>query len=108
MELKDAEARGEAAHKAIRKHFPSLMKVVATGDIVENLYAEEVIDESTFEVVTATNAVLSNKQKGTKVLKDVQILVSSKPDAFDTFCKIVSSDGQHKDLVMNLKSELHE
>ena len=97
------EARGEAAHKTIRKHFPTLMKIVATGDIVETLYAEEIIEESTFEIITAINTVMSNKQKGTKILKDVQIAVHSKPEHFETFCKILEAEKNHTDVVQNLK-----
>ena len=89
-----AKAQGEAAYRAIRKHFPSLMKVVATGDIVETLYAEEIVEESTFEVVTTTNSNLSSKQKGTKILKDVQIAVESKSYAFETFCRVLKQEGQ--------------
>lgn len=99
------KAQGEAAHKAIRKHFPSLMKIVATGDIVENLYADEIVEESTFEVVTAPSSVLSNKQKGTKVLKDVQITVNAKSEKFETFCNILKSEG-HSDIVLKLKGIL--
>ena len=99
------EARGEAAHKTIRKHFPTLMKIVATGDIVENLYAEEIIEESTFEIVTAINATMSNKQKGTKILKDVQIVVHSKPEHFETFCKVLEAEKNHTDAVQNLKGK---
>lgn len=97
------EARGEAAHKTIRKYFPTLMKIVATGDIAETLYAEEIIDESTFEIVTAINTVMSNKQKGTKILKDVQAVVHSKPEQFETFCKILEAEKNHRDIVQNLK-----
>lgn len=96
------KAHGEAAHKALRKHFPALMKVVASGDIVENLYAEEIIDESTFEVVTTPGTLLSNKQKGTRILKDVQVSVSSKPKAFETFCQFLKSEG-HTDIVLRLR-----
>lgn len=96
------KAQGEAAHKALRKHFPTLMKIVASGDIVENLYAEEIIEESTFEVVTAPGTLMINKQKGTKILKDVQVSVHSKPKAFETFCRVLKSEG-HDDIVVKLK-----
>ena len=94
--------QGEAAHKTLRKHFPTLMKIVASGDIVETLYAEDIIEESTFEVVTASNSTLMNKQKGTKILKDVQISVHSKPKAFEIFCRVLKSEG-HDDIVVKLK-----
>lgn len=96
------KAQGEAAHKTLRKHFPTLMKIVASGDIVENLYAEEIIEESTFEVVTAPGTVMANKQKGTKILRDVQVSVHSKPKAFDIFCRVLKSEG-HDDIVIKLK-----
>ena len=105
-EEKTELAHGEAAHKAIRKHFPTLMKVVATGDIVENLYANEIIEESTFEVVTAPTSTLSNKQKGTKILKDVQITVNAKPKHFQTFCDVLKAEG-HPDLVLKLKGPIN-
>ena len=95
-------SHSEAAHKAIRKHFPQLSRVVATGDIPDHLYAEEVIEESTFEVVTDTNVPLTNKQKGTKILKNVQIVVHSKLKAFDNFCRILKSEG-HPDIVLKLR-----
>ena len=96
------KAQGEAAHKTLRKHFPTLMKIVASGDIVENLYAEEIIKESTFEVVTAPSTVISDKQKGTKIIKDVQVSVHSKPKAFEAFCQILKSEG-HDDVVSKLQ-----
>ncbi len=96
------KAQGEAAHKTLRKNFPTLMKIVASGDIVENLYAEEIIEESTFEVVTAPGTLMTNKQKGTKVIKDVQVSVHSKPKAFETFCQVLKSEG-HDDVVSKLK-----
>ena len=90
------QAHGQAAYKAIRKHFPSLMKVVATGDIVDHLYAEEVIEQSTHEVVTDAGNALSTKQKGNKVLKDVQVSVESKSEAFQIFCGVLQSEGQEE------------
>ena len=96
------KTQGEAAHKTLRKHFPTLMKIVATGDVVETLYSEEIIEESTFEVVTAPATLMTNKQKGTKVLKDVQVSVHSKPKAFEMFCRVLKSEG-HDDVVVKLK-----
>ena len=90
------KTQGEAAYKAVRKHFLSLAKVVATGDIVERLYEEEIVDDSTLEIVTATNTTLTNKQKGSKILQDVQISVESKPSTFDTFCRILKSEGREE------------
>ena len=61
---------------------------------MENLYSEEIVEESTFEIVTATNSTLSTKQKGNKILKDVQMSVESKSDSFEIFCRILKQEGQ--------------
>ena len=96
------KAQGEAAHRTLRKHFPILMKIIASGDIVENLYAEEIVEESTFEVVTGSGTLMTNKEKGTKILKDVLVSVRSKPKAFEIFCRVLKSEG-HGDIVGKLE-----
>ena len=93
---------GEIAHEAIKRHFPSLMKVVATGDIVPHLYSKGMLDESTFDIVTSPNATISSSQKGTIILKSVQSSVQVKPEKFDTFCRILKSEGDQSDLADEL------
>lgn len=94
--------RGEAAHETIKRLFPSLMKVVATGDTLIHLYSNGMVDDSTFDIVTSPNATLSNTQKGINVLKSVQISVQAKPEKFDTFCRILKSEGDQAKLADEL------
>ena len=97
-------APGEAAHEAIKKHFPSLVDVVATGDILTHLYSRGMVDDSTFDVVTSPTATLSSSQKGIAVLKSVQITVKAKPDSwkFDVLCSILKSEGNQAELANEL------
>ena len=82
---------GEAAHEAIKRHFPSLMNVVTSGDIVPHLYAKGLLDESTFDIVTSPQATISSTQKATAIVKSIQKSVQAKPEKFDTFCLILKS-----------------
>lgn len=95
-------APGEAAHEAIKRHFPSLVDVVATGDILTHLYSKGVVDDSTFDVVTSPTATLSSSQKGIAVLKSVQITVKAKPEKFDVLCSILKSEGNQAELANEL------
>ena len=94
---------GEMAHEVIKKHFPELMMVVATGDILAHLYSEGMVDDSTFDLVTTPNATMSSIQKGTTVLKRVQNSLKVAPDKFDALCRILKFEGDHAELADKLK-----
>ena len=95
-------APGEAAHEAIKRHFPSLVHVVATGDILTHLYSRGMVDDSTFDIVTSPTATLSSSQKGIAVLKSVQISVKAKPEKLDVLCRILKSEGDQAELANEL------
>ena len=95
-------AQGQKAREAIKKHFPSLMNVVATEVVLAHLYAAGMVDDSTFDVVTSHNVALSNNQKGTAVLKSIQSTVQVKPDKFNKLCQILKSEGDHEELADEL------
>ena len=93
---------GEAAREAIKRHFPFLTNVVATGDILTHLYSKGMVDDSTFDIVTSPTATLSNSQKGIAILKSVQISVQAKPEKLDVFCRILKSEGDQAELAYEL------
>lgn len=96
------EAKGTAASKAIRRNFPKLSKAVTRGDILEELYAQELIDQQTFEIYT--NPSLTDRDKGRKILLEVQSTVEIQPDHFDTFCSILDDESDvTKDLSKRLR-----
>ena len=95
------QARGEAASKAIRRNFPKLSKAVTRGDVPEELYAQELIDQPTFNIFA--NQSFTDQEKGRKILLEVQKAVEIQPDLFDTFCRILRDEAVTKDLAQRLR-----
>ena len=95
------QARGEAASKAIRRNFPKLSKAVTRGDIPEELYAQELIDQPTFDIFA--NQSFTDQEKGRKILLEVQKAVEIQPDLFDAFWRILCDEAVAKDLAQRLR-----
>ena len=95
------QARGEAASKAIRRNFPKLSKAVTIGDIPEELYAQELISQPTFDLFA--NQSFTDREKGRKILLEVQKTVEIQPDLFDAFCSILCDEAVTKDLAQRLR-----
>ena len=96
-----AQARGEAASKAVRRNFPKLSKAVTRGDIPEELYAQELIDQPTFDIFA--NQSFTDQEKGRKILLEVQKAVEIQPDLFDAFWHILCDEAVTKDLAQRLR-----
>ena len=95
------QARGEAGSKAIRRNFPKLSKAVTRGDIPEELYAQELISQPTFDIFA--NQSFTDQEKGRKILLEVQKTVEIQPDLFDAFYRILCDEAVTKDLAQRLR-----
>ena len=95
------QARGEAASRAIRRNFPRLSQAIMKGNISEELYAHEVIDQLTFDAFA--NQSFTDQEKGRKILLEVQKAVEIQPNLFNVFCHILHDEAVTKDLAQRLQ-----
>ena len=95
------QARGEAASKAIRRNFPRLSQAIMKGNIPEELYAQRLIDQVTFDAFA--NQSFTDQEKGRKILLEVQKVVEIQPDLFDAFCRILCDEAVTKYLAQHLR-----
>ena len=100
-------ASSSAAHKAIRANFKELSRTVTEGDIPEALYAKEIITDDTLEFVS--NQSKSGREKGRKVMLQVQKGVKVNSAIFDTFCGVLADESLYmvaQELSRKLRSKL--
>ena len=95
------QAQGEAASKAIRRNFPRLSQAIMKGNIPEELYAQEMIDQLTFDIFS--NQSFTDQEKGRKMLLAVQKAVEIQPNLFNAFYRILRDEAMTKDLAQRLR-----
>ena len=69
-------AAGEAAHEVVRKYFVQLCSAITSSDVLCHLYANNLIDQVTFERYVETGSGLTTTEKGRLVVLQVQRSVS--------------------------------
>lgn len=97
------DPRGQAAYKAIRRKTKLLSAAVTTGQLPEDLFSEELIDDETFEF--ATNSSSTQREKGNKIMRAVRNAVQLKPEAFEDFCRLLENESTTKELSLSLRSK---
>ena len=95
------QAQGEAASKAIRRNFPRLSQAIMKGNIPEELYAQEMIDQLTFDIFS--NQSFTDQEKGRKMLLAVQKAVEIQPNLFNAFYRILRDEAMTTDLAQRLR-----
>ena len=99
------DPRGQAAFKAIRKKTKLLSAAVTTGQLPEDLFSEELIDDETFEFATNSSCQSTQREKGNRIMRAVRNAVQLKPEAFESFCCVLDNESTTKELSLNLRSE---
>ena len=99
------ELRGEVASKTIRKHTKLLSTAVTTGQVPEDLFSEELIDEETFEFATNGSSPSTSREKGNRIMRSVRKTVQLNPEAFETFCSVLERESATKESSQRLHRE---
>jgi len=99
------DPRGQAAYKAIRKKTKLLSAAVTTGQLPEDLFSEELIDDETFEFATNSSCPSTQREKGNKIMRAVRNAVQLKPEAFEDFCRLLENESATKELSLSLRSK---
>ena len=101
--MDETQVRAEAARKTIRRKYKALTSTVSRAPIPEALYQEEIIDYETLEI--AVNPVLTNRDKGNRIMSEVKKAIQANAGLFDVFCEVLAEEGISKDLSDELKGK---
>ena len=97
--------RGEVASKTIRKHTKLLSTAVTTGQVPEDLFSEELIDEETFEFATNSSSPSTSREKGNRIMRSVRKTIQLNSEAFETFCSVLERESATKESSQRLHRE---
>ena len=95
------EAQAGAANKTLRRMYRKLTTAVIRGQIPEELFARELIDEEALEI--ATKPQLTDREKGNKVMSEVRKAVQINHEQFNVFCEILAEESTSRELSDELK-----
>ena len=92
----------DAAYKVMRKKFPQLHQVLATNDIPDFLYAEELIEDETMEKYGSNN--YTTKEKGRSFHRDIYSRVKLDYSVFEKMIEIIKEHGVRQEkLIQSLE-----
>ena len=104
MEDVRRDEAAQVAYSILRKKRKYLSNAVTIGCIPEDLYSSDLIDDATMEA--ALNKALSDREKGNKIMSQVQKTMKVKPELFAEFCQVLSKEEVTKQLAEELKGKL--
>ena len=91
------------SHDAIRKYTVELLEPITFGTIIDQLYAQDVIDTPVYEAATSPHH--TTQEKGRKILLEVQKKVKANPKLFGVFCDILASNATTVDVSKRLRGK---
>ena len=101
MEDVRRDEAAQAAYSTLRKNRKALSDAVTIGCIAEDLYSSDLIDDDTMEAAMSKSS--SDREKGNKIMRQVQKTVKVKPELFDVFCQVLSKEAVTERLARELK-----
>ena len=91
-------------YRALRKHYPKLVKVVSQRRIAVALFENQVIEDDMLELFTTS---LTGTDIGGKIMENVFLSIKLQPEEhFESFCKSLEVEESLKDVLKELKSKL--
>ena len=75
-----------ASKEALRAHHKELMKL-PLQDLLPELYSDSLITEETQERLAHPRGVFIKKEMNQRILQDVRVAVSNRPECLDEFLK---------------------
>ena len=103
-DVQRAEA-ARAAYSTLRKKRRPLSDAVTVGRIPEDLYSSGLIDDDAIDAFMGKAS--SDREKGNRIMREVQKTVKVNPELFDTFCQALAKEEVTKQLAGELKGTHH-
>ena len=104
MDPEDEEKlKCDAAYKVMRKKYPQLYQVLATNDIPDFLYAEDLIEDESMEKYGHHNNY-TTKEKGRFFYRDIHSRVKLDFSVFEKMIEIIKEHGvKQEKLIQSLE-----